>query len=68
MVTSAIKKNSAEKGNEAGEQVAFFSFFFWSYHMACGTSPTRDGNPYPLQCKQSLNNWNTKDVPNHYFK
>ena len=28
MVTSAIKKNSAEKGNEAGEQVAFFSFFF----------------------------------------
>ena len=29
MVTSAIKKNPAEKGNEAGEQVAF-SFFFFS--------------------------------------
>ena len=47
MVTSAIKKNSAEKGNEAGEQVAFFSFFLVVSH-GMWNFPNQGWKPIPL--------------------
>ena len=50
MVTSAIKKNQAEKGNEAGEQIAILLFFL-AAPRGMQSFPNQGSDPCPMQWK-----------------